>query len=145
MREPPFSASSLLSASSSPSSPTHGPQVVNQKLTTVTALPEKSSSLVTSFPSRSLPTKEGNFCMLLLSLLLSGSMLVSPEMFMLPSAGTLMAPSRDSCAASGYFFSIMVSLLSMSRIFSASPRISFSSSAVNWSLADSMVSSRKSP
>ena len=141
MREPPFSASSLLSASSSPNSPTHGPQVVNQKLTTVTALPEKSSSLVTSFPSRSLPTKEGNFCILPLS----GSMLVSPEMFMPPSAGTLMAPSRDSCAASGYFFSIMVSLLSMSRIFSASPRISFSSSAVNWSLADSMVSSRKSP
>ena len=36
-------------------------------------------------------------------------------------AGTLIAPCVDSCAASGYFSSIMVSLVSMSRIFSASP------------------------
>ena len=41
--------------------PRTGLQVVNQKFTTVTALPENSSSLVTSFPSRSLPTKAGEF------------------------------------------------------------------------------------
>ena len=40
MSAPPFSASSLFSASSSASSPTQGLQVVNQKFTTVTALPE---------------------------------------------------------------------------------------------------------
>ena len=40
MSAPFFSASSLFSASSSPSSPTQGLQVVNQKFTTVTALPE---------------------------------------------------------------------------------------------------------
>ena len=64
MSAPPFSASSLFSASSSASSPTQGLQVVNQKFTTVTALPENSSSLFTVLPSRSLPSKAGNFCML---------------------------------------------------------------------------------
>ena len=57
---PPFSASSLLSASRSPSSSTHGLQVLNQKFTTVTLFLEKSSSLLTSLPSKSLPVKLGN-------------------------------------------------------------------------------------
>ena len=61
---PPFCASSLLSFSKSPSSPTQGLQVVNQKLITVTLLDEKMSSLLTSFPSRSLPLKLGNFALL---------------------------------------------------------------------------------
>ena len=64
MSAPPFSASSLFSASRSESSPTQGLQVVNQKFTTVTALAENSSSLFTGFPSRSLPSKAGNFCIL---------------------------------------------------------------------------------
>ena len=121
MREPPFSASSLFSASSSESSPTQGLQVVNQKFTTVTALAENSSSLFTVLPSRSLPSKAGNFCMLPSS----GGVVMS-----LP-AGTLIAPSVDCCAASGYFSSIMVSLFSISLIFSAASLSSFSSSSVN--------------
>ena len=52
---PPFAARSLLSASRSASSPTHGLQVVNQKFTTVTLLPAKSLLLSTSLPLRSLP------------------------------------------------------------------------------------------
>ena len=52
---PPFEASSLLRASNSPSSPTQGLQVVNQKLTTVTLFDEKRSLLFTSLPSKSFP------------------------------------------------------------------------------------------
>ena len=95
--------------------------MVNQKFTTVTALAENSSSLFTGFPSRSLPSKAGNFCMLPSS----GAMLMS-----LP-AGTLISPSMDSCMISGYFSSSMVSALSISRIFFASPRSSLRSLAVN--------------
>ena len=135
MSAPPFSASSLFSASSSASSPTQGLQVVNQKFTTVTALPENSSSLFTGFPSKSLPSNAGNFCMLPSS----GGLVIS-----LP-AGTLISPSTDSCMISGYLFSSSVSLFSILLISVAdSFSISYSSS-VNWSLALSMVSSRNSP
>ena len=60
-------------------------------------------------------------------------------------AGTLISPSMDSCMISGYLFSSSVSLFSILLISVAdSFSISYSSS-VNWSLAPSMVSSRKSP
>ena len=116
---PPFSASSLLSASTSPSSPTQGLHVVNQKLTTVTALPENSSSLFTTLPSRSLPSNAGNFCMLP----------SSGVMDIAPSAGMFMSLSSDICAASGYFSSSMVSLFSISLICAAAClSVSYSSS-----------------
>ena len=57
MSVPPFFASSLFSASSSASSPTQGLQVVNQKFTTVTALPENSLSLFTCVPVQVLARK----------------------------------------------------------------------------------------
>ena len=135
MREPPFSASSLFSASSSASSPTQGLQVVNQKFTTVTALPENSSSLFTVLPSRSFPSKAGNFCILPSS----GGVLVS-----LP-AGMLISPSMDFCMISGYFSSNSVSLFSILLISVADSFSHSYSSSLNSSLASSMVLSRKSP
>ena len=129
MSAPPLFASSLFNASSSAISPTHGPQVVNQKFTTVTALRENNSSPVTSFPSKSFPTKDGNFFV---------------PMF--PSAGMLVVLSEGVFfAISGNFSFNFVSSFSISRIFSASALSSFSSSAVNCSLADSIVLSKKSP
>ena len=135
MREPPFSASSLFSASSSASSPTQGLQVVNQKFTTVTALAENSSSLFTVLPSRSFPSKAGNFCILPSS----GGVLVS-----LP-AGMLISPSMDFCMISGYFSSNSVSLFSILLISVADSFSHSYSSSLNSSLASSMVLSRKSP
>ena len=52
----------------------------------------------------------------LLALLLAALMVLS-----LAACGTKSGDKKDFRATSGYFFSIMVSLLSMSRIFSASP------------------------
>ena len=115
MSVPPFFASSLFSASSSASSPTQGLQVVNQKFTTVTALPENSLSLFTCFPSKYLPAKDGNCCVLLCS----AGILV------------LLSPSEEVSDRLGNFSSSMVTLLSMSRIFSPSLRSSFNSSGVN--------------
>ena len=137
MRAPPFSASSLFSASNSPSSPTQGLQVVNQKFTTVTALPENRVLLSTSFPSRSLPVKAGNFCAVLPS---SGGVVVS-----LP-AGTLVPPS--SAGAPDKLGNFSSNAASRSSIFLISVAFSFSSSyssSVNCSLAASMVLSRNSP
>ena len=101
---PPFCASSLLSFSKSPSSPTQGLQVVNQKFITVTLLDEKMSSLLTSFPSRSLPLKLGNLVSLLL-------LLTIPAL----SASTL-SPSLGLLPQPGYFCSKIVSLPSISLI-----------------------------
>ena len=111
MRAPPFSASSLFMASNSLSSPTQGLQVVNQKLTTVTALAAKSSLLFTALPSKSMPSKAGNFSavssMVTVTPAASAdtSMLLSEDTTMLASAGTLMVPvlpSMASCLALGY-------------------------------------------
>ena len=135
MSAPPFSASSLFSASSSASSPTQGLQVVNQKFTTVTALLENSSSLFTVLPSRSFPSKAGNFCILPSS----GGVLVS-----LP-AGILISPSMDCCMISGYFSSNSVSLFSILLISVADSFSHSYSLSVNCSFAASTVSSRKSP
>ena len=135
MSAPFFSASSLFSASSSPSSPTQGLQVVNQKFTTVTAFLENSSSLLTGFPSRSLPSKAGNFC----------TLLSSEEPAWALSPGILVSLSMDCSTISGYFCSSSVSLFSISLIFSAEVLSSSYSSSENWSLTFSIVSSRKSP
>ena len=54
--------SSSLRAFSSGSSPTHGAQLLNQKLTTVTEFSAKIS-LLTEPPSRSLPVNAGKLCM----------------------------------------------------------------------------------
>ena len=135
MSAPPLFASSLFSASSSPSSPTQGLQVVNQKFTTVTALAENSSSLFTMLPSRSFPSKAGNFCILPSS----GGLLVP-----LP-AGMLISPSMDFCMISGYFSSNSVSLFSILLISVADSFSHSYSLSVNCSLAASTVSSRKSP
>ena len=60
-------------------------------------------------------------------------------------AGTLISLSMDVCAVSGYFSSSSVSLFSI-LLISVADYFSISySSSVNWSLALSMVSSRKSP
>ena len=143
---PPLPESSLFSASRSPNSPTQGPQVVNQKFTTVTALPENRSLLFTVFPSRSLPSKAGNFGRLLSSVLLpvlplsvllpvlplSGVLPVLPLSVLLSllplsgivsislSVGIFISLSRDFCTISGYVSSSAASLFPMSRIFSAS-------------------------
>ena len=130
---PPFSASCLFSASRSASSPTQGLQVVNQKFTTVTVFPANSVLLFTSFPSRSLPSKAGNF-------------IRSPFSVGWPfSAGTLISPSDGFFPQPGNFCSRTVSFPSISRICSAPSLSSFSSSALNWLLAPSIVLSRKSP
>ena len=122
MRAPPFSASSLFSASSSASSPTQGLQVVNQKFTTVTAFLANSSLLFTVLPSRSLPSKAGNFCILPSS----GGVVIS-----LP-AGTLVLSSLSGVSDSqGYFVSSSARWFSISLILVASPVSSVSSSSVN--------------
>ena len=60
-------------------------------------------------------------------------------------AGMLISPSMDICAVSGYFSSSSVSLFSILLISVADSFNILYSSSVNWSLALSMVSSRKSP
>ena len=87
---PPFSLSSSLSAFSSPSSPMQGAQPENQKLMTVTEL-SLNSSLVTALPSRSMPSKAGNFTdESSVSSMLSSAMTVpSFPMTMPPSAITM--------------------------------------------------------
>ena len=133
---PPLPASSLLSASKSPSSPTHGLQVVNQKLTTVTLFPEKSLSLVTSLPSRSFPWKLGNL----------PALVAASALFGMPAldASTL-SPELGELPHPGKSFSRAASLSSISFTCWAPVLSVFSSSAENWSLAPSIVSSRKSP
>ena len=109
----------------------------NQKFTTVTALPENRVLLSTSFPSRSLPVKAGNFCAVLPS---SGGVVMS-----LP-AGTLMPPS--SAGAPDKLGNFSSNAASRSSIFLISVAFSFSSSyssSVNCSLEASMVLSRNSP
>ena len=98
-------------------------------------LAENSSSLFTVLPSRSLPSKAGNFCMLPSS----GGVVMS-----LP-AGTLIAPSMDCCTISGYFSISAVSLFSILLISVADSFSHSYSLSVNCSLAASTVSSRKSP
>ena len=98
-------------------------------------MPENSSSLFTVLPSRSLPSKAGNFCILPSS----GGVLVS-----LP-AGILISPSMDFCMISGYFSSNSVSLFSILLISVADSFSHAYSLSVNCSLAASTVSSRKSP
>ncbi len=107
--------SSLFSASSSESSPTQGLQVVNQKFTTVTALAENSSSLFTVLPSRSLPSKAGNFC-----ICRHRRRVVSLPAGMLHSR-------RPWIPAFGVLVPQSVSWFSISRIFSPPPCSSFSS------------------
>ena len=137
---PPLPAASLCSASRSPSSPTQGLQVVNQKFTTVKALPLNSLSLLTSLPSRSLPVKAGNLVVLL-------SAVVPPET--MPSEGTssegTLIPSEGASSRPGNFSSSAAIWSSRSLISVAPVVSSVSSFSSNLSLAASMVLSRKSP
>ena len=130
---PPLSASFWLRASNSPSSPTHGLQVVNQKLTTVTVLFENSSSLLTSLPSRSFPLKLGNFSV-------PSAFDVMPALWastLSPWLGVLPHPG-NSCSRAASLSSIC--LICSAPVFSVS-----CSCAVNLSFAPSSVARRKSP
>ena len=133
---PPFLASSLFRSSRSPNSPTHGLQVVNQKFMTVTLFLENSSSLFTSLPSRSLPVKLGNFVASLEAL--------APAVMPAVEASTL-SPALGVLPQPGNSFSRLSSLSSISLICCAPALSVLSSSAVNSSLAPSMVLSKKSP
>ena len=121
MTAPPFSLSVSFSAFSSPSSAMQGAQPENQKLTTVTEF-SLNSSLVTGLPSRSGPSKGGNFSDESFSMLMAMSS-VTPSAMAIPSLPMTMPPSAATMPLSTAMpESAAVASFGMSLSISASSR-----------------------